>query len=329
MRRIGLILLLVIGAFSAPTQAASTREPNRLRIGGVSYVHLDQWAQARRLRSQWLVKDQKLRLSSQEWTLTLTVHSKIAVLNGVNVMLSEPVVSRARSFYVGQVDINTALNPLLFPGPERRRKVVRVCLDAGHGGKDPGNQEGVQQEKKYTLLLARQLRDELVAAGLQVVMTRTNDIFIEPAQRPARARRLKADLFLSLHLNALEGAGKRNTRGVELFCMTPVGASSSNARGVGRERFASPANRLDAPNIQLAYRLQKALVGNVNVEDRGIKRARFAVLRDAQIPAVLIEAGFMSHPDEGRKLYDTAYRQQIAKAIARGVIDYKRFAEKR
>jgi N-acetylmuramoyl-L-alanine amidase len=74
----------------------------------------------------------------------------------------------------------------------------------------------------------------------------------------------------------------------------------------------------------LAYQMQKSYEKNLNMEDRGVKRARFQVLREATMPAILIEGGFMSHPTEGRKIYDPAYRKQMAKAIVEGIQAYKK-----
>ena len=77
----------------------------------------------------------------------------------------------------------------------------------------------------------------------------------------------------------------------------------------------------------LAYDLQQSLTRSLSVEDRGVHRARFAVLRDATMPAVLIEGGFMSHPSEGRKIFDAAYRREMARAITEGILHYKRQTE--
>ncbi|HQH03701.1 MAG TPA: N-acetylmuramoyl-L-alanine amidase, partial [Verrucomicrobiota bacterium] len=87
-------------------------------------------------------------------------------------------------------------------------------------------------------------------------------------------------------------------------------------------------NRNNSRNLFLAYQVQAALVRNLATEDRGVRRARFAVLRDAAMPAVLIEAGFMSHPVEGRKILTAAYRQQIARAIVEGLLAYKKAVER-
>jgi N-acetylmuramoyl-L-alanine amidase len=87
-------------------------------------------------------------------------------------------------------------------------------------------------------------------------------------------------------------------------------------------------NRCNDKNILLAYDVQKSLVQQLGVQDRGVRRARFAVLRDAEMPAILVEAGFMSHPVEGSKIFTPAYRRQLARAIVDGIMTYKRAVER-
>jgi N-acetylmuramoyl-L-alanine amidase len=110
---------------------------------------------------------------------------------------------------------------------------------------------------------------------------------------------------------------------VEIFCCSPAGATSTNARGEGDTRWVV-GNRNDEKNMLLAYEMQRAYGKNLAVEDRGVKRARFQVLREATMPAILIEGGFMSHPSEGKKIYDPAYRKQMARAIVNGILGYKK-----
>ena len=93
--------------------------------------------------------------------------------------------------------------------------------------------------------------------------------------------------------------------------MTPVGAASTNARGEGANAGAFPGNRWDEQNMLLAYQIQKALLRQLGSEDRGVRRARFEVLREATMPAALIEAGFLSHPTEGKKIFTAEYRRQM------------------
>ena len=132
------------------------------------------------------------------------------------------------------------------------------------------------------------------------------------------ARRAGADLFLSLHFNAAD-IGRADARGSEVYALTPVGAASTNARGEGANAGAFPGNRQDEENLLLAFQIQKSLVGQLGSEDRGVRRARFEVLREATMPAALIEAGFLSHPVEGKKIFTVDYRRQMARAIVAGV----------
>jgi len=212
------------------------------------------------------------------------------------------------------------------PKNRAREKVATVCLDPGHGGRDPGNCVGTNQEKKYTLLLAEEVRQQLARAGVQASLTRTSDSFIELSDRPDLARRRKADLFVSLHFNAVEGE-RSLVKGAQVFCITPAGARSTNTQGEGSGAGYCAGNRSNDKSVLLAYQIQRSLTSGLAAEDRGVRRARFVVLRDAQMPAVLIEAGFMSHPAEGKKIFSASYRQQMAKAIVNGLMAYKRTVE--
>ena len=224
-------------------------------------------------------------------------------------------------------DVVTALNPVVSPSRTPGRTVKTICIDPGHGGKDPGNREGRQQEKTYTLLLARELGKQLSAAGFNVAMTRSSDTFIELPTRPELAKRRRADLMLSLHFNAVGSPGGSSVQGAEVYCLTPARASSTNARGEGAGTGAFPGNQHDSKNMLLAYHVQKALVHRLGAQDRGVKRARFAVLRSAEMPTVLIEGGFMTHPGEAKKIYDATYRRKMAEAILEAVLAYRKAVE--
>ena len=304
--------------------AAATPLP-RFLFCGTEYVSLEDWAEANHFQMRWVTPQQELRLANNSARLTFIVDSRKSSVNGLTVWLSRPIGLRNHSPCIAWKDVTTALHPLLFPPKNTPgRKIKTICLDPGHGGRDPGNQERKQMEKKYTLLLAQELSGQLAKSGLKVQLTRSRDTFVELASRPETAKRRQADLFVSLHFNAADDA---SVRGAEVYCMTPAYESSTNARGEGAENGAFPANRLDQKNLLLAYELQKALLKNLAVEDRGVKRARFAVLRSAETPAALVEGGFMTHPSEVKKIYDPAWRRQLARALAEGILSYKRIVE--
>jgi N-acetylmuramoyl-L-alanine amidase len=248
----------------------------------------------------------------------------MAEVNGINVALSFPVAADRGTLLIAQMDLNTAIRPLLFlPRFTDAKRITTICLDPGHGGKDTGNHTFWHSEKTYTLALALELRDQLQKAGFNIILTRSKDTYVELSDRPALANRRGADLFVSLHFNATP-TGKDDVEGPQTYCITPVGASSTDAQGEGANFGATAANRCENKSLLLAYQMQKSLVQSLRVPDRGVRRARYAVLRDAMMPAILIEGGYMTHPVERKKIYDAAYRRQMAQAMVKGILAYQR-----
>jgi N-acetylmuramoyl-L-alanine amidase len=321
------LLLAVLALASAGRGQGAPRTAEPARVAGQKYVRLTDWAKANGFEVRWLKQDETLQLTNRWSKILVAADSREAQINGVRVWLLHPVVAQSGTLYLAQPDVEATLRPLLSPPRNQPgAKVRKVCLDPGHGGKDPGNEIGSNQEKQYTLLLAKEVRAQLARAGWKVSLTRSSDSFIELPGRPGLAKRRGADLFISLHFNAAE-SGRSTVQGAEVYCLTPAGATSTNARGEGNGEGPFPGNRHNDQNLFLAYQVQKALTRNLTVEDRGVRRARFAVLRDAVMPAVLIEAGFLSHPVEGRQILSAAYRQKIARAIVEGLLAYKRTVE--
>jgi N-acetylmuramoyl-L-alanine amidase len=302
--------------------------PESVRVAGREYVRLSEWAKANELALSWLRRDETVELSHASTRIMLQVHSPEVYLNGVKIRLLFPLVPQNEGVLLSQADAQNTLRPLLSPVRERSgSKLASICLDPGHGGKDPGFIFGSNAEKRYTLLLALELRDQLKRAGWKVTLTRTKDATVDLPARPAVANRQKADLFVSLHFNAVE-TSPGTVQGAEVYCLTPAGAPSTNSRGEGSSSSRFAGNQHNDQNLLLAYKLQQALTGGLGIEDRGVHRARYAVLRDATMPAVLVEAGYMSHPTEGRKIFTAAYRRQIAQSIVAGLAGYKRIVER-
>ena len=309
-------LLLALGL------ALAARPAPAAFINGHSYTPLAAWAQAHGLRLVRNGLSDEFAVTNRNLRLVLAKDSHTASLNGVNVALSFPVAVDKGEVLLALLDLEDTLEPLIFLPKLSAKRIATICLDPGHGGKDSGNRVGAHLEKNYTLLLAAELKSQLQRAGFSVLLTRTQDAFVDLPDRPMLANRRGADLFVSLHFNATE-AGKNEAAGPETYCITPVGASSSNAQGEGAGHGACPANRVENKSLLLAYQVQKALVRNLGADDRSVRRARFAVLRDAAMPAILIESGYMTHPTEGRKIFDANYRRQIAAAIVRGILTYQ------
>lgn len=320
MHPLAAILACLLLAFVSGAEGASPARVESVSFQGREYFRVSSWARENQFTPRWMVQDQELRLSNARHTLILNHDSRRIKINGVWVWISAPVIMRDRDAFIPRLDLRTTLQPLLFPRRSTGGSPRIICLDPGHGGDDTGKRDGNRYEKYFTLQLAKELGKQLTRAGYRVVYTRTSDAKVDLPVRPNVAQRARADLFLSLHFN---GADVPSAQGVEVYCLTPVGASSTNAGGEGADSPASPGNRWDERNLQLAFELQKSLVRRLGREDRGLRRARFAVLRDATMPAVLIEGGFMSNPAEARWIYSASERTKLARAIVEAVNSYK------
>lgn len=218
-------------------------------------------------------------------------------------------------------------------------KVAKVVLDPGHGGKDPGciGKSGLT-EKEITLDVARRLKKLLEEnLNLQVVMTRNRDVFIPLDERTAIANREKADLFISIHVNAAENP---SLRGVETWFLD-FAASERAKKIAARENFYFQKPRSDLDKIlndlllnsktqessRLAKILQDDLTDGLNrkfkdIQSHGVKGAPFVVLVGARMPSVLSEISFMSNPTEERRLKSIGYRDDIAKSLFNGISRY-------
>jgi N-acetylmuramoyl-L-alanine amidase len=325
-----LLLMAALSTTGAASVQAAARQSNTGQGFGKQYVSLNNWARANEFTIRWIERDKTLQCSNPRARLVFNVDPRQdlrkAQINGVVVWLAFPLVLQNGNAFISQVDLEQTLAPVLSPPANRPGiKIKTVCLDPGHGGSDPGEVSGGNVEKKYTLLLAQEVRDQLTRAGLKVCMTRTTDATVKVQARPEIARQHNADLFVSMHFNCSEQA-RNEVKGVEVYCCTPAGATSRNAGGEGDTRWVK-GNQYNEKNMLLAYQVQESILKSLAVEDRGVKRARFLVLSEAAMPAILIEGGFLSHPAEGRKIADPAYRRQMARAIVEGILNYQRIVK--
>jgi N-acetylmuramoyl-L-alanine amidase len=308
---------------TAPNPARLPATP----IANRGYVSLNDWAKLAGFDFGWSRTTGEISLSRRGLRLEFKADSRRGTINDVLFHLSLPVRHQNGASLISLLDLRTAVYPVLYPTAVPAR-VRTICVDAGHGGKDPGNSDGARLEKTYTLLLAQELRQQLKSAGFRVVMTRDSDQFIELEERPLIARRARADVLVSLHFNST--AGNNPASGAEVFCLTPAGANSTNEtdQNAGHHQGPYPGNRFDAQNMLLAYQVQKFLVREYKSEDRGVRRQRLSVLRGAEMPTVLIEGGFMSSPVESRRIYHPRQREKMARAITDALQNYKRLVER-
>ena len=293
-------------------------------INGHNYVALASWARANNFHVATTDRGTEFVLTNKTSHLVFDQDSADSTINGIKVRLSFPV---AKGGFISQLDAEKTIRPLVFPQKSSGRRIRTICLDPGHGGKDTGYRVGrffPHNEKTYTLALGLELRRQLQQAGFNVVLTRDKDVYPELSARPDLANRRNADLFISLHFNSFP-SDPASVQGPETYCITPVGAASSNdSEGVGAGHSPCPANSNEDKSLLLAYQVQRSLVKNLGVTDRSVRRARFEVLRTAEMPAILIEGGYMSHPTEGKKIFDEGWRKQMAAAILRAVLNYQK-----
>lgn len=171
-----------------------------------------------------------------------------------------------------------------------------ICIDPGHGGKDPGAVNGEYQEKRLALEIAYKLTDKITPYDFKVLLTRQGDKYLSLQERCDMANKCKCDLFISIHINS---ATNPAANGIETLCY---------------EEFQSK---------NLAKYIQKALISATGAKDRGVKVTNMLyVLNNTKMPAVLIEAGFISNQEDLYSLVDDDYQDKIAGAIALGICDY-------
>ncbi len=251
---------------------------------------------------------------------------------------------------VAALNATPVLQPLARaePQPAARAPSVRrksIVIDAGHGGRFGGTRSpsGVREED-VVLAIALKVRDILTARGFEVVMTRTTnthlaEIYAQDLRARANAATTDHNLFVSIHANA---ASNRAAHGIETFIFgEPLSeevrqqAIRENGGGaVGRaatdqaiDQAAAWSGDLIAQRTlqlsrSLAHYVQSSLISKTGANDRGVKQAPFLVLRQARIPAILVEVGFLTNPDEEARLVTAAYQQKLAEAIAAGIINF-------
>jgi N-acetylmuramoyl-L-alanine amidase len=221
------------------------------------------------------------------------------------------------------IDIEKNILPLAAPFYFDFGEKVLV-LDPGHGGQDGGTHSAHthQVEKNLTLDWALRVKRLLIGTGWTVILTRTNDVDLTLTQRVALADEVQPDLFVSLHFNAMNSAsGSHAESGIETYCLTPAGLPSN----ITREFEDDPArifpnNQFDSENLQWAVRFHHHLLAATGTHDRGVRRARFmGVIREQRRPAVLIEGGYLSSPNEARLLAEPSYRDKLAWAVAAAI----------
>jgi len=257
-------------------------------------------------------------IRSQNGVLLLRIGSQIILWNAVELHLGFAPQLTDGQPYLHALDLNKTIQPLLdaSTGLVLPPQLV-IVIDPGHGGENAGTKSVLDNhyEKEFTFDVARRLQGLLNSRGAQVFLTRSGDYELALSNRVAFAEEHKANLFLSLHFNSAAPSSSEN--GLETYCLTPAGMPSSLTRGFADEvNTTFPNNAFDTENLQLALRVHRAILEVNGNRDRGVRRARFpGVLRGQQRPAILVEAGYLSNPQEAHLIESPDYRQRLAEAL--------------
>jgi len=232
------------------------------------------------------------------------------------------------------VDLPPPANDRVYASPLAKGRPI-VVIDAGHGGRDPGatSVSGQVREKELTLVLSQALRDELVKRGrVRVAMTREDDRYLTLDDRAAVARRLNAAMFVSIHVDS---AANPLARGASVYSLSDVASDEEAARLAARENDegdrAGGAGSVDtmladlamrsqmSASADLASRLVNKAAGRVELRPNPHRFAAFHVLRRADAPAVLFEAGYLSNADDEVLLREPAARAKMVLALAQAI----------
>ena len=263
-------------------------------------------------------------LSTTNGVFVLRTGSQVAHWDGLEVRMAFAPQMMDGQPYLHALDLKKTIQPLVWGTPMNfLRTNLTIVIDPGHGGGDSGTSSvlGYRSEKEFTLDWARRVGSLLATNGWRVFLTRTSDRDVSISNRIAFAEAHKPDLFLSLHFNS--SAPNDQQTGLETYCLTPTGMPSTVTRGFGDDpALVFPNNTFDAQNLQFALRVHRALLQVNGRHDRGVRRARFlGVLRGQNCPAILVEGGYLSNPQEARRISDPAYRQRLAEALAQSLVE--------
>jgi N-acetylmuramoyl-L-alanine amidase len=292
---------------------------------------------------RWDAVAQTVTMTRGPVSVRAMVGSRVVVSNGNKVLLAGPLVMRHGLVMAGADLENKVIAPLFAVSGDKaegHRLMGKIVLDAGHGGKDSGAVGfSGQKEKEVTLDIARRLKGLLEARGIQVVMTRETDAFIELKERTRLASDPSVDLFVSIHANAHKRA---HAHGIEIYYSGELSAADrSDSQRLSNEKkvFGQLNMRRDSEDLKeivsgmmysyklsfssvLAENLSGALAQWTEGRTRAVRPQRFFVLRNTLVPAVLVEVGFLSNPTEERRLKAAAHRQHLAEAIMKGIEEF-------
>jgi len=317
-------------------------------IRGAEYLPLVFICDAYGVQWEWDPASRVVDLSKGGSKMRFSVDGYKVYVNGSLSVQERPVLMYKGAVCVPSDFLRTVFNRLFAPPAEGRgpapqpsrmptHTIKRIIIDAGHGGYDPGaiGRDGVK-EKYIAFDIAQRVKELLEGQGIDVFVTRSDDRFIPLWGRVDVANNAKPDLFVSIHANASRA---RRLKGFEVYYLSEaidddaraVAAAENGSLGFDRNSYYLHSNVLDTilwdleltENRRDSIDLGNCILDAVGVPKRGLKSARFYVLKNVRVPAVLIEVGYITNTDECTKLGWGEYRATIAEQIVKGISAYK------
>lgn len=308
------LALVLIGAVAFAEDWNVVRPNNRPYVSFANVAQFYQFPEYTRVSRTVSLRSERKAIRAQAGTSELSI-------NGVRFFTHFPLLSSGDQDLISVMDVSKIIEPVLRPSRiQKSEKVETVILDPGHGGSDQGASSSWGSEKTFTLDVALAARTQLIRAGYRVEMTRATDTAISLEDRVSFANRFPRAVFVSIHFNSSSGGS-----GVESYALAPEGVTSnmSSEHHVSAADVARHAgNAQDERNIALTASIHATVLSRLAAFDRGVRHARFHVLRDVKIPAVLVEGGFISDSTEGQRISTSYYRQRLGTAIAQGIQNY-------
>ena len=358
-KKIGLTILAVVFLAGCAAQTPYLKiDPSLQRdvrtFSGYEYVPLLRVCDAYGLQYSYDTYTRTATIRKGESSAVLRAGSERALVDGYDQSLGRPVVFSDGTVYVPLSFVRQNLAHMISvriqppaqkvpPVPAEKKIAIRtVVLDAGHGGRDAGavGRKIMLKEKELALSLSRKIKQVLEGAGMRVIMTRSNDTFIPLPKRADIANSSGADIFVSVHINA---STSKFMSGFECYYLS--NATDDNARAlaafedssldIGDAADAQHSKQLDktlwdmtlTENRKESAELAGYICGSVEksllIKNRGVRTARFYVLKNTNIPSVIVEAGYLSNRYDESKLNDPGFLDRMGESIARGILKYK------
>ncbi|MEM9018493.1 MAG: N-acetylmuramoyl-L-alanine amidase [Verrucomicrobiota bacterium] len=298
-----------------------------VRLNEMSYVAVADFAEVFGMERGKSRRDKReIAYAGQFHRLMVKTGTREAIVDGVRHWLSFPVLSSGGKDYVSLADINATLGPAMSPASVKPLpKVKTIIFDPGHGGHDRGARSPYGDEKDYALDVVNRTRRILETKGVKVVQSRLSDFFVGLSERPSMTSNYPDPVFVSVHFNA--ASWRPSANGIEVYSLPPLGYPvTGKALEPALDRRQSNGDSLVPASFVFANTMQHTLLGKTGGFDRGVKRARYAVLRHAKVPAILIEGAFLTHSGEAKKVHSEQWREELSKAIAEGILAYMTLA---